>query len=52
MGKRRKWPVTMPAGNCVMTGVALCTICYHYFNNKDMIKKNYVDVIDRLLENC
>ena len=52
MGKRRKLPVTIPLGNCVMTGFALCIICYHYFNNRDVIKKSYTDIIDKLLEDC
>jgi hypothetical protein len=49
--KRRDLPVVIPFGNCVITGFALCIICYHYFNNREMIKKSYADIIDKLLEN-
>ncbi len=52
MGKRRKLPVTIPAGNCVMTGAAMSIICYYYINNRDLIKKSYADIIDKLLEKC
>lgn len=50
MGTRRKMSVKIPTGNCVITGAALCIICYHYFNNKHVIKESYLNLIDKLLQ--
>jgi hypothetical protein len=52
MAMRRKMPVKIPAGNCVIAALALCVICYHYFNNKEVIKPSYANLIDKLLEKC
>jgi hypothetical protein len=47
--RRRNLNVRIPAGNCVITGLALCILCYHYFNDKSSIKRNYVTLMDKLL---
>lgn len=50
MGTRRKMSVKLPAGNCMITGAALCIICYHYFTNRAVIKESYLNLIDKLLQ--
>ena len=49
MGRRRGWPVRIPIGNCIITGLALAIICHHYFNNSEAIKPSYRSVFDHLL---
>ena len=49
LGKRRGLPVRLPSGNCIITATALCIICFHYFNNKEVIKESYVSLINKLL---
>ena len=34
LGKRRGWPVRVPAGTCLIPGIALSMLCHHYFNNR------------------
>jgi hypothetical protein len=47
--RRRNIRVRIPAGNCFITAFALCILCYHYFNDKSSIKRNYVTLMDKLL---
>lgn len=50
LGKRRGLPVRMASGNCIISGVALCVICYHYYNSRGAIKESYASMIDKLLQ--
>lgn len=46
---RRKYPVQVPHGDALLTAVALAIIAYHYFNNKNAIRDNYLKMLDKLL---
>ena len=51
MAVRRNIPVRIPHGMCILYALSMSIICYHYFNNKETMKNNYVQFLDRLLAN-
>ena len=46
---RRRYPVQVPHGDALLTAIALAIIAYHYFNNKEAIRDNYLKMLDKLL---
>lgn len=50
MGKRRGYPVKWPFGEGLLMSVALAVICYHYMNNPEAIKGNYLKVLNKVFK--
>jgi hypothetical protein len=48
---RRKYPVRVPHGEVLLVAVSLAIISYHYLNNKESIRDNYVKMLDKVLAN-
>jgi hypothetical protein len=51
MAIRRNYPVRIPYGECLLVGVAVAIICYHYMDCPESIRENYKKVLDKLLGN-
>jgi hypothetical protein len=45
MAKRRGMVKGLPQGECVLFGAAIAVICYHFFNNREAFRKNYIQSI-------
>jgi hypothetical protein len=50
--RRRNYPVRLPFGSGIMFAFGLALISYHYFNNKEAIKDNYLSLLDKILGDC
>ena len=51
MALRRNYPVRIPYGECLLMGVAIGIICYHFADCPEAIRENYLKVLNRLLGN-
>lgn len=46
---RRKWPIRICYGECLLMGVAMSILCFHYLNHRDAFRSNYLTLLDALL---
>lgn len=51
MGKRRNYPVKIPYGECLLIGLAISIICFHYADCPSAIISNYQRVLEKVLGN-
>jgi len=51
MGLRRKYPIRIQHGECLIVGVAVAIICYNYISCPGGIRENYHKVLERIIGN-
>ena len=51
MAIRRKFPIRLPKGECLLNAVALAVLAFAYLNNSEVFRQNYRKIISLLLEN-
>ena len=51
MATRRKYPVRLPKGECILNAVALAVLAFAYLSNAEIFRENYRKIIGLLLEN-
>jgi hypothetical protein len=51
MAIRRKLPVRLPQGECILTGVAISILSYVYMSDSSTFRENYRKIIDQLMKN-
>lgn len=49
MARRRKYPVRVPYGECLLLGVAVAVVCYRYRECPEAIRGNYLKVLEKLI---
>jgi hypothetical protein len=49
MGIRRKYPIRIPNGECLLVGVAIAVICYYYVDCPTAIRDNYMKVLEKMI---
>ena len=52
MALRRKWPIRIPKGECLLNAIAIAVLSFVYLNRADFFKENYRKAIDLLLKDC
>lgn len=49
MGIRRKYPIRIPNGECLLVGVAIAVICFYYVDCPTAIRDNYMKVLEKMI---
>lgn len=51
MALRRGYPVRIPHGECLLAGLAIGIICFHFVDCEDAIRDNYKKILDKVIGN-
>jgi hypothetical protein len=52
MAERRNLLWNVPQGFSLLYAFSMALICYHYFNNNEVLRKSYSNLIHKILSDC